>query len=69
MDAAVQRDPADPSTSPLQSEISFYANPHPKSRRGGTTRNWRESLLQCGHKYRYMRKGTTHSGFDHKEAI
>jgi hypothetical protein len=29
MEAVVQRDPADPTTSPLESEISFYANPHP----------------------------------------
>jgi len=34
MDAAVQRDPADPTTSPLESEISFYANPHPRSHEG-----------------------------------
>jgi hypothetical protein len=34
MGAAVQRDPADPTTSPLESEISFYANPHPRSHEG-----------------------------------
>jgi hypothetical protein len=34
MVTAVQRDPADPTTSPLESEISFYANPHPRSHEG-----------------------------------
>jgi hypothetical protein len=53
--------------SPLQSEISFYANPHPRSHEG-RNKNTKGTLLQCGRNFPCMRKGTAPSGLDPWEA-